>query len=591
MRRATLFLLDRPGRRIPPSVALSGAAGEDYHWRQMDASSSPNSVAQADHGAEAEPGLYDVFRVGSAMFERPSVRRTMRLACAATEEIAGCAVRAAYVASQGRLVRYSGKEDRRLDHLVEARGGASGAIGGVGAWRFALFFRGTGKVRGAFALEAAGEPSRASVRLLLALAEPTGAALAAAELIDRERRQVRELRRLGKVNESSTLAMAATIVQLNAQQQIRDEIVAAARSGNGVGQIVETVSRITRRSIVLQDSFGNELVYVSVADPTAPAGSTTAASNLSTGERSTSGWRKTTISSRGETLGFFGIYDPEDTRSEDDRFAVEYASGTIAVELAHRRNVAEVELRLGRDLADDLVSGGEIIDAFARAEALHFDLGGLHRAMLVTWETPTPNGVDVSAAVRYQLTVMHIPSLISRRPEATLAIVADGHDLSRLYEGLSAALTSVRGTIGIGGRCEVRDLPRSYAEARRALRIRVESRQPLGLTNHDDLGLLRILDTSDEGARLERFIGEWLGPLVEYDRLHHCELVRTLTVYLDSGGNYDRTAAELVIHRSTLRYRLRRIRDVGERDLSDPESRLNLHVAVRARAALADQLR
>ncbi|MEN0084238.1 MAG: helix-turn-helix domain-containing protein [Leifsonia sp.] len=555
----------------------------------MDASSSLDSVAQEAREAEAEPGLYDVFRVGSAMFERPSVRRTMRLACAAAQELSGCAVQAVYVASHGRLVRYSGQEDHRLDLLVEARGATSGVLADDKTWRFALFFRGTGKVRGAFALTADREPSSAAIRLLLALAEPTGAALAAAELIERERRQARELRRLGKVNESSNRAMAATIVQLNAQQQIRDEIVAAARSGNGEGYIVETLSRITRRSVVLQDSFGNELVYAAVADSlAAPAEK---AVNLSTTDRESSGWRSATISSRGETLGMIGIYDPEDSRSDDDRFAVEYASATIAVELAHRRNVAEVELRLGRDLADDLVARGEVADALARAEALRFDLAGQLRAMLVTWESPTPNGVDVSAAVRYQLAVMRIPALISRRPEATLAVVPDGHDLSPLYEGLSAALTSIRGTIGIGGRCEAKDLPRSFAEARRALRIRVESRQPLGLTNHDDLGLLRILDTSDDGVRLERFIGEWLGALAEYDSEHHGELVRTLAAYLDSGGNYDRTAEALVIHRSTLRYRLRRIREVSGRDLGDPESRLNLHVAVRARAALADQLR
>jgi len=526
------------------------------------------------------------------MFERPSVRRTLRLACTAAQELAGCTVQAAYVAAQGRLVRYSGRENHRLDLLVEERGGKSGVLApDGGAWRFALFFRGTGKLRGAFALEAPREPPSATMRLLLALAEPTGAALAAAELIGRERRQAEELRRLGEANASANRAMAATIVRLNAQQQIRDAIVAAAGSGRGEGLIIETVSRITRRSIVLQDSFGNELAHVGVPDPAGPAGPSPAAEKLSTAHRSASGWHSTPIASRGETLGVIGVYDPEESRSEDDRFAIEYASATIAVELAHRRNIAEVELHLGRDLADDLVAGGEVVDVLARAESLHFDLGGLHRAILVSWESPTPNGVDVSAAVRYQLALMRIPALISRRPEATLAVVADGHDISGLYEGLSAALTSVRGTIGVGGRCTAKQLPRSYAEARRALSIRAESRQPLGLTNHDDLGLLRILDTSDDGARLERFIDEWLGTLSEYDRRHHGELVHTLAAYLDSGGNYDRAAAELVIHRSTLRYRLRRIREVSGRDLTDPESRLNLHVAVRARAAISDQLR
>jgi DNA-binding PucR family transcriptional regulator len=37
-----------------------------------------------------------------------------------------------------------------------------------------------------------------------------------------------------------------------------------------------------------------------------------------------------------------------------------------------------------------------------------------------------------------------------------------------------------------------------------------------------------------------------------------------------------------VIHRSTLRYRLQRIREVSGLDLGEVESRLNLHLATRA---------
>lgn len=551
----------------------------------------PDLVAQPAPDVHGQPGLYDIFRLGSRMFEHPSTRETLRLAQSSAEEIAGCLVAAVYVASHGRLVRQAGRADHRLDLLVEARAGASGLLADdAGWWSYALFFRGGGKLKGAFALTASSEPSEAQLFLLLALAEPTGAALAAAELIERERRQARELRRLGAAQVASNRSMAATIVKLNAQQRIRDSIVAAAGTANGQVRIVETVSTITRRSVVLQDSFGNELAQVTVADATASSGMMPVG-NLSAARETGTGWRSVAIRSEGETLGALGIYDPDDDRSDDDRFAVEYATATIAVELAHRRKVAEVELRLGRELADDLVAGGEVANALARAEALHYDLSGLQRVVLVAWEVPTPNGVDVSAAVRYQLTAMHVPSLISRRPGATLAVVADGPDLSTLYERLSAALTSGRGTIGVGGRCTAPDLHRSFAEANRALRIRVESPQPLGLSNHDDLGILRILDTSDDGLRLEGYVREWLGPLLEHDSKHHSELVRTLAVYLDLGGNYDRTSAALVIHRSTLRYRLSRIRELSGLDLGDPESRLNLHIAVRARAALAGYLR
>jgi hypothetical protein len=83
-------------------------------------------------------------------------------------------------------------------------------------------------------------------------------------------------------------------------------------------------------------------------------------------------------------------------------------------------------------------------------------------------------------------------------------------------------------------------------------------------------------------AAVDDFIQRWLGPLIGYDSQRQAGLVNTLAHFLDCGGNYDLTARSLLIHRSTLRYRLRRIRDVAGIDLRDVDTRLNLHVATRA---------
>ncbi|WP_324792420.1 helix-turn-helix domain-containing protein, partial [Streptomyces violarus] len=47
------------------------------------------------------------------------------------------------------------------------------------------------------------------------------------------------------------------------------------------------------------------------------------------------------------------------------------------------------------------------------------------------------------------------------------------------------------------------------------------------------------------------------------------------------GGNYAGTAESLAIHRSTLRHRLQRIREISGHDLTNVEGRLNLQVATR----------
>jgi DNA-binding PucR family transcriptional regulator len=152
-----------------------------------------------------------------------------------------------------------------------------------------------------------------------------------------------------------------------------------------------------------------------------------------------------------------------------------------------------------------------------------------------------------------------------------------------VHRTLAEKLGGTAGAIGVGGRCRgPTDVPRSYAEAVRAADVRRDSRSPDGATSYDQLGLYRILDTGAGSGEVEAFVQEWLGELLTYDQRKSTDLVHTLSQYLECGGNYDETAAALLIHRSTLRYRLGRIRKIGGHDLNDVDDRLNLHVATRA---------
>ena len=68
--------------------------------------------------------------------------------------------------------------------------------------------------------------------------------------------------------------------------------------------------------------------------------------------------------------------------------------------------------------------------------------------------------------------------------------------------------------------------------------------------------------------------------LARHEQERGGELLTTLETYLQRGGNALKTARQLNIHRSTLAYRLKRIEDLCEVDLSDPLVRLNLQIAL-----------
>lgn len=81
---------------------------------------------------------------------------------------------------------------------------------------------------------------------------------------------------------------------------------------------------------------------------------------------------------------------------------------------------------------------------------------------------------------------------------------------------------------------------------------------------------------------IREFCERTLGPLLDDE-----ELVRTLEAYLRSHGSLNEVGRRLFLHRNTVRLRLRRIAALTGADLSDPDARLALHLAILGRSALA----
>jgi len=93
---------------------------------------------------------------------------------------------------------------------------------------------------------------------------------------------------------------------------------------------------------------------------------------------------------------------------------------------------------------------------------------------------------------------------------------------------------------------------------------------------HSDALLFKV----DRAAELEEFMRRWLGPLIDYDEKRHADLTLTLGALLEGRG-LRHAAEQLVIHVSTLKYRIKRIHEILALDYHDPEIAFNLALAVR----------
>src|SRR5207244_7130620 len=177
-----------------------------------------------------------------------------------------------------------------------------------------------------------------------------------------------------------------------------------------------------------------------------------------------------------------------------------------------------------------------------------------------------------------------VGSLPAARSGAVAVPSGADADWSRFREAIDRELgPSGACRIGVSEPCDrPDDFPRAYGQAQLALKMQVATGAPEQVTVFEDLGVYKLLAEIADIASIERFVERWLGVLLEYDAAKGGQLVDTLTAYLECGGSYDATARAISTHRSTLRYRLQRVRDIGGYDLSDPDTRFNLQLATRA---------
>jgi purine catabolism regulator len=155
-----------------------------------------------------------------------------------------------------------------------------------------------------------------------------------------------------------------------------------------------------------------------------------------------------------------------------------------------------------------------------------------------------------------------------------------------------AAATSATGSAGVtGGASRVHSglgsLPVAAREAREALRIGRRVYGPGRLIPYATLGLYRVLHSLHDTPELASFFEQTLGPLVEYDRRTGQNLIETLEAFFACHGNLSQTAQRLQLHRNSLLYRISRVQEIGGVDLEDPETRLSLQVALKAKRLLA----
>ncbi|MET7935770.1 PucR family transcriptional regulator [Streptomyces sp. NPDC005322] len=314
-----------------------------------------------------------------------------------------------------------------------------------------------------------------------------------------------------------------------------------------------------------------------------------------------------------------------------ERYAVHSAVALLTLTTERSRSLQEAEQRLGAAVLRMLLAGepdharavagrlyGGLLDAPFRmlvAEAAPGSAAPQHPAPTAADETPAgypadggtgtgePDATDPlaaladameAAAARTGESVLVVPDggrLIVLAPDGGAAVSAcaehaegvesrrgtaarprDRAAASHQGDDLVIGLSAPAGPIAAAG---------AYRQAEQALSV--ARRRGRVLVEHEQVAAGSVLPLLADDA-VRAFADGMLRALREHDATGRGDLVASLRAWLSRHGQWDAAAADLGVHRHTLRYRMRRVEEILGRSLDDPDVRMELWLALKATA-------
>jgi purine catabolism regulator len=126
----------------------------------------------------------------------------------------------------------------------------------------------------------------------------------------------------------------------------------------------------------------------------------------------------------------------------------------------------------------------------------------------------------------------------------------------------------------------------SFHEARCALeaaRLRNGDSSEAVVASYKDLGAFQLLLSLQDDDALMSYCRGVLGPVEQGEGEYGDELLRSLDVFIENNGHWERAASALYCHRHTLRYRIRRVEQLTGRDFTTARDRIEFWLALRGR--------
>jgi purine catabolism regulator len=280
-----------------------------------------------------------------------------------------------------------------------------------------------------------------------------------------------------------------------------------------------------------------------------------------------------------------------------ERYAVHSAIALLTLTTERSRSLHEAEQRIGAAVLRMLLAGepdharavagdlyGGLLDAPFRMIVAESLAGAAARA-----DGDALSGIEEaveSAAARSGEAVLIVPE-----GERLVVLAADGGAAVAACATYAASLEAARAmpeqtggdeeelVVGLSAPAGPIAAAAAYKQAEQSLSV--ARRRGRVFVEHEQVAAGSVLPLLADDA-VKAFADGLLRALHEHDATGRGDLVASLRAWLSRHGQWDAAAADLGVHRHTLRYRMRRVEEILGRSLDDPDVRMELWLALKA---------
>lgn len=307
------------------------------------------------------------------------------------------------------------------------------------------------------------------------------------------------------------------------------------------------------------------------------------------------------IRCQGVHLGYLWLIDPEDSLDNSQLSELEAAAEAAGTVMYRERLTTALERGREREVTRDLLTGDEAERRSAAVRLAEDRLFQGEGAVVVVATINPQHAAEQPDAHRLVLEQALGSCRRTLEPRRTLALARADHAI--LVVSTSEAQLRRRGAravaemlaeqarrhgdddalrvvVGVGGPASsLVEVAESYGQAREAMRVAAVVRAFDDLAEWGQLGVYGLLSRLPAHELTQELVPPGLVRLMQEDK--DGVLTHTLETYLDLAGDAKGTAERLVIHRTSLYYRLRRIQEISRADLAVGDHRLSLHLGLK----------